>query len=85
MPIELEPDHKGTEIRLEGIKTMQGWAYEGMRAAVTASRSPGKAVPQCNWSCSTCSWPAPTAGPLRRWASSRSSGIRISGRGTAVA
>ena len=24
MPIELEPDHKGTEIRLEGIKTMQG-------------------------------------------------------------
>ncbi|CAE7261891.1 unnamed protein product, partial [Symbiodinium pilosum] len=26
MPIELEPDHKGTEIRLEGIKTMQGCA-----------------------------------------------------------
>ena len=24
MPIELEPDHKGTEIRLEGIKSMQG-------------------------------------------------------------
>ena len=33
MPIELEPDHKGTEIRLEGIKTMQGQAVQRLPLA----------------------------------------------------